>query len=187
MAISAHPSAADPVQRERGAMHQEEVHSQTLQPCILQIHSSSVQEEECGKSPVHEAGSPSAMKPTSTPVKILIVDDEQLIADTLSHILNKSGFAAKAVYSGDAALAAVPELCPDIVLTDVRMPGRNGIETGILIRQQCPQVRVVLFSGQSGISDLMQKALHEGYGFELWPKPIHPRELVRRLREVPAT
>ncbi len=168
-------------------MRQEEVNSQTLQPCVLQVHSSIVQEDERGKPHAREPVSPSTIMPTSVPVKILIVDDEQLIADTLSHILNKSGFAAKAVYSGDAALAAVPGLCPDIVLTDVRMPGRNGIETGILIRQQCPQVRVVLFSGQSGISDLMQKALHEGYGFEFWPKPIHPRELVRRLREAPAS
>ncbi len=168
-------------------MHQEEIHSQTSQSCIFQICFESVQEDERGKSLIKKADSLSVVEPTCIPIKILIVDDEQLIADTLSHILNRSGFAAKAVYSSDAALAALPELCPDIVLTDVHMPGRNGVETGILIRRQCPQVRVVLFSGQAGISGLMQKALHEGYSFELWPKPIHPKELVRRLREAPAS
>ncbi len=120
----------------------------------------------------------------SRPTRILVVDDEQLIADTLVRILNLSGFVANALYSGDAAVQALPILCPDIVLTDVRMPGRNGIETGILIREQCPQTRVVLFSGQAGIGDLMDEARQNGYGFELWPKPIHPRELVRRLREL---
>ena len=134
-----------------------------------------------------EAASPSTAGLAAPLTKVLIVDDEQLIADTLSHILNKSGFVAKAVYSGEAALAALLKFYPDIVLSDVRMPGRNGIETGILIRQQCPQVRVVLFSGQAGISDLMQKEMQEGYGFELWPKPIHPKELVQRLRGSPAS
>ncbi len=116
--------------------------------------------------------------------RILVVDDEQLIADTLARILNLSGFIAHAVYSGEAALEALPALCPDIVLTDVRMPGRNGIETGILIRSQCPQTRVVLFSGQAGVGDLMDAAHNDGHRFELWPKPIHPRELVKRLRDL---
>ncbi len=115
--------------------------------------------------------------------RILIVDDEQLIADTLVRILNINGFTASAAYSGDSALDALHGFCPDIVLTDVRMPGRNGIETGILIRKECPETRVVLFSGQAGVSDLMQQAHRDGYGFELWPKPLHPKELVRRLRE----
>ena len=116
--------------------------------------------------------------------RVLVVDDEQLIADTLARILNLNGFAASAVYNGDAALAALDTLCPDIVLSDVRMPGRSGIEIGILIRQQCPDTRVVLFSGQAGVSALMDQARQNGYGFELWPKPLHPRELVRRLREL---
>lgn len=116
--------------------------------------------------------------------RVLVVDDEHLIADTLARILNLSGFVAHAVYSGEAALEVLPSLCPDIVLTDVRMPGRNGIETGILVRAQCPQTRVVLFSGQAGVSDMMEQARSQGHGFELWPKPIHPKELVKRLREL---
>ena len=127
-----------------------------------------------------ESSSPTGKR---RPQRILIVDDEQLIADTLVRILNLNGFAASAVYSGESALEAIESFCPDIVLTDVRMPGRNGIETGILIRKQCPEIRVVLFSGQAGVSDLMRQARHNGHGFELWPKPLHPKELVRRLRE----
>ncbi len=118
----------------------------------------------------------------SRPTRVLVVDDERLIADTLASILNMSGFVAGAVYSGEAALEAVPVLCPDIVLTDIRMPGRDGIETGVMIRKQCPHTRVVLFSGQAGTSDVMDKAREHGHEFELWPKPIHPKELVRRLR-----
>ncbi len=117
------------------------------------------------------------------PLRVLIVDDEQLIADTLVRILTLNGFIATAVYNGEAALAALATVCPNIVLTDVRMPGRNGIEVGILIREQCPETRVVLFSGQAGVSDLLQQARDKGHGFELWPKPLHPKELVKRLRK----
>ena len=113
---------------------------------------------------------------------VLVVDDEQIIADTLATILTLSGFHATAAYSGDEALASIDSHCPDVVLTDVRMPGRSGIETGILIRQQCPHLRVVLFSGQAGIADMIEQVKQDGYGFELWSKPLHPRELVRRLR-----
>ncbi len=114
---------------------------------------------------------------------MLIVDDERLIADTLARILNLNGFAATAVYSGEAALNTLDAVCPEIVLTDVRMPGRSGIETGILIRQRCPETRIVLFSGQAGMGSVLQEAQRGGHDFELWPKPLHPRELVRRLRE----
>ncbi len=116
--------------------------------------------------------------------RILVVDDEQLIADTLVRILNLSGFEATAAYSGESALDLLPQLCPEIVLTDVKMPGRNGIETGILIRERCPDIRVVLFSGQASVGDVIEEARGSGHGFELWRKPIHPRELVRRLREL---
>jgi CheY-like chemotaxis protein len=118
-------------------------------------------------------------KPESPP-RILVVDDERLIADTLVHILNLSGFVATAVYSGDDALAALPRDRPDIVLSDVKMPGRNGVETGILIRKRCPDIRIVLFSGQAGVDDVHESI--QRHGFELWRKPIHPQELVRRLR-----
>lgn len=114
--------------------------------------------------------------------RVLVVDDEQLIADTLTSILNLSGFDARAVYSGEQALEAVPDHCPDIVLTDVRMPGRNGIETGREILKHCPHIRVVLFSGQANVAGLMEAANQESNSFELWSKPLHPKDLVRRLR-----
>lgn len=118
------------------------------------------------------------------PRRVLVVDDEQLIADTLVRILNLNGFVAEAVYSGEAALDVAIAMCPEIVLTDVRMPGRNGIETGILIRHHCPNTQVVLLSGQAGIGDMMEQARNAGHPFELWSKPIHPRDLLNRLRDL---
>ena len=117
-------------------------------------------------------------------LRVLVVDDEKLIADTVTHILNKNGFTASCVYNGEAALASVQEFCPDIVLSDVRMPGRNGVETAIMIQEKCPNTRIVLFSGQASTSPLVDQARKQGYNFTLLPKPIHPRELAQRLREL---
>ncbi len=134
------------------------------------------------KAPARDGVARPAPAGSSEPTRILVIDDEKLIADTLARILNLSGFAASAVYSGDDALAALPKFCPEIVLSDVRMPGRSGVETGILIRKHCPQTRVVLFSGQANVGELIDQAMRDGYGFELWSKPLHPRELIKRLR-----
>ncbi len=114
--------------------------------------------------------------------EILVVDDEHIIADTLRVILTLSGFDARCAYSGDEALREIERRCPDIVLSDVRMPGRDGIETAVLIQEACPAIQVVLFSGQAGTAELVANANREGFNFELWSKPLHPRELVRRLR-----
>ncbi len=142
-------------------------------------------QEQGGQShPFHENNEGGQSGRLSNSTRILIVDDEQVIADTLVRILSLSGFAAKAAYSGEAALEALDSHCPDIVLTDIRMPGRNGIETAIAIREHCPAIRVVLFSGQAGTAELIEQAGREGGDFELWSKPIHPRELVQRLREL---
>ena len=59
--------------------------------------------------------------------KVLVVDDERLVADTITEILNENGFEAVAVYSAEAAIPLAGELEPDILLTDVLMPHVNGV------------------------------------------------------------
>jgi DNA-binding response OmpR family regulator len=114
--------------------------------------------------------------------RVLVVDDERLIAQTVAAILNANGFEAQETFSGEEALAAAHSFQPDIVLSDVLMPKMSGVELGIRLRKEFPATRVFLFSGQAATSALMQKAESEGYRFELFPKPIHPDELIARLR-----
>ncbi len=117
----------------------------------------------------------------STP-RILVVDDERLIADTLAAILSENGFSVVVAYNGEQALTAIRGQQPDIVLSDVLMPRMTGVDLGIRIRNEFPGTRVLLFSGQAATSELMQKAHDAGHDFELFPKPIHPEELIARLR-----
>lgn len=113
--------------------------------------------------------------------KILIVDDEIMIADSLAEILSDHGYEACAVYDGRAAIHVARDMCPDLVLCDVVMPQLNGVETAIAIRKVCPLARIVLFSGQAGTNDLLKEARANGHSFELLPKPLHPNDLLNRL------
>lgn len=119
---------------------------------------------------------------TPTRQKVLVVDDEILIADSLAAILNQSGFEARAIYSGADAVRMAQEYCADILLCDVLMPRINGVEAAIAVQEACPEMRIVLFSGQAATGDILRQAHERGYDFELLPKPLHPRELLRTLR-----
>ena len=82
-------------------------------------------------------------------IKILVVDDEHSIADSVVEIIHGAGYEAMAAYSGADALAKVPEFCPNILLTDVLMPGQNGFDLALEVKRLCPDARLLLFSGQA--------------------------------------
>jgi CheY-like chemotaxis protein len=114
--------------------------------------------------------------------RILVVDDEMLIADTIVQILNRNGFIAEAAYSGAQAIECARLTCPDLVLSDVLMPQMDGVEAAIEISKLCPDTRIVLFSGQAATLEILSRARDRGYNFELLPKPIHPTQLIQHLR-----
>ncbi len=118
-----------------------------------------------------------AMKP-----KVLVADDERVIADTLAIILNQSGFDARAVYSGEKALELAETLQPDMLISDVIMADLNGIDAAIRIRALLPRIKILLFSGQAATADLLEKARTEGYEFDILAKPVHPQDLLAKLR-----
>jgi len=114
--------------------------------------------------------------------KVLVVDDERVIADTLAMILNQSGFQATAVYSGEAALETASTYQPDMLIADVIMADLNGIDAAIQIRTLLPKIKILLFSGQAATADLLEKARAQGYEFEILAKPVHPQDLLAKLR-----
>jgi CheY-like chemotaxis protein len=127
-------------------------------------------------------GEKERMSETQVKPKVLVADDERVIADTLAIILNQSGFEATAVYSGEKALEAARDLRPDMLISDVIMPDLNGIDTAIRIRAMLPSCKILLFSGQAATADLLDRARVQGHEFEILAKPVHPQDLLARLR-----
>jgi CheY-like chemotaxis protein len=115
---------------------------------------------------------------------ILVVDDERRNAVTLSLILNSKGYAAEAAHDGASALEICRQRPPDLVVTDIAMPGMNGIELAIAIRRQFPGCCILLFSGQAETLEILEDAKRQGYDFELLAKPLHPEELLKKVKEL---
>jgi DNA-binding NtrC family response regulator len=116
-------------------------------------------------------------------MKIIVVDDEPIIADTLVDILNGEGYEAVAVSDGASAIKWAHMIEPDVVISDVIMPNINGIDSAKEILKIRPQCRIILFSGQAASMELLEEANRAGFQFEVLPKPINPDRLLLILDE----
>jgi CheY-like chemotaxis protein len=112
---------------------------------------------------------------------VLVVDDQSVITDTLAEILNRSGYTAIPAYDAEEALETALLMPPELLLTDVMLPGMNGIELAVRIRRIFPDCKILLFSGQAATTDLLASAAGQGHRFDLLSKPIHPADLLRHV------
>jgi CheY-like chemotaxis protein len=94
--------------------------------------------------------------------RILVVDDQKLIVDTIAEILEGAGFEVAVACDAWTALE---------------------LELAIAVRKMYPSVKILLFTGQAGISEILEGAEEQGYKFEVIPKPIHPQKLIERIKK----
>ena len=113
---------------------------------------------------------------------VYVVDDEPIISNTLAAILSRAGFHALGFDSPRAAIDEARAAPPDLLISDVVMPGMTGIELAISFRDHYPQCKILLFSGQACTADLLLQAKENGYNFEVLAKPIHPKDLLEKIR-----
>jgi CheY-like chemotaxis protein len=115
---------------------------------------------------------------------VYVVDDEAVIATTLSIILKQSGFNARPFTNPLTALQAAGSEPPNLLLSDVMMPDLSGVELAIRMKTLCPACKVLLFSGQAATTDLLEEARKSGHEFTLLSKPVHPADLLATLRKI---
>jgi DNA-binding NtrC family response regulator len=113
--------------------------------------------------------------------RILVVDDEAALADTLALIFQRAGYTATAVYSAEDALAFIATHRPSLVVSDVVMPGMNGLAMAKNIQIAYPNCRVLLFSGNADTQDLLDAARREGHAFEVLAKPVPPPQMLEKV------
>lgn len=119
---------------------------------------------------------------SASSTRVLVVDDEAPIAESLCCILRNAGFEAECVYSGEAAIEAARRFRPDILLADYYMPpGIDGFEACTRIMRILPACRIVMLSAHS-LSDRLPSNEPKSYKFVLLQKPMHPAELLKALR-----
>ncbi len=113
------------------------------------------------------------------PLKILVVEDEQTLAFGVRDALLHAGYEVEVAHDGDGALGAARRGDFDLIVLDLMLPGKNGLEVLRTLRDERKDVRVIILSAMSDERDVLK-------GFELGaddyvPKPFSPRELVARV------
>ncbi len=116
--------------------------------------------------------------------KVLVVDDDRVIASTLSAIFESVGYETATAYSGEEAFQVACAFQPDCIVSDVMMGELNGIEAAIEILRELPRCKVVFISGNAPCRDLMGNAIAQGFNFEVLAKPVPMPELLTRIAEI---
>jgi CheY-like chemotaxis protein len=114
---------------------------------------------------------------------VFVVDDDRIIASTTTAVLQLSGYEARCFVDPLEALKAAQNIRPDLVIADVVMPGMSGIDLALRLKELCPTCKVLLFSGQTVTADLLEAARALGNDFQVLAKPIHPTDLLARIRD----
>ena len=113
-----------------------------------------------------------------------VVDDEQVIASSLAAILKLQGFEARFFVNPFEALEAFESTPPDLLISDVMMPGMTGVELAMKLKETCSDCKVLLFSGQAKTVGLLETARCRGHEFLLINKantpfrPYRPRQTI---------
>lgn len=113
--------------------------------------------------------------------RVLIVDDEHTIADTLTTIFSKDGYTAQAVYSAEQALPVIAAWHPHLVIIDVRLPGMNGVDLAMQMKAQYPLAQVLLFTGDNSVGELLNAAPYKGQDFRVLAKPVPPGDFLKLI------
>ena len=117
--------------------------------------------------------------------RILLIDDEEAVRQTARRALERAGHDVLEASDGEAGLKLLARSGADLVITDIFMPGEDGIVTVRRMRKEFPGVNVIAVSGgdSTGRLDLRRDAELLGAATSL-RKPFSPADLVRVVREV---
>ncbi len=113
--------------------------------------------------------------------RVLVVDDETVIALTTAAILRQEGYETATAFDGDAAIEAAHSFQPHLLLTDICMPARDGIDTACEVLAFCPDCEVVFLSGHAYASDLIATCVRRS---SVLVKPVDPGNLLRTVASV---
>jgi len=122
------------------------------------------------------------VSPDPRDIHILIVDDDEIITESINEFMQRAGYHSSMVHSGEAALEFLAASPVDVVITDIMMPGLDGLELTDQIRSQYLNTDVIVMTGYGGDYSY-EEAIHKGASDFVF-KPIRFEELLLRLKRV---
>lgn len=119
------------------------------------------------------------------PPRILLIDDEAIALTNLTHVLKREGYAVTACKDGETALAALAKGDYDLVLTDLKMPGLDGMEVLRRTRADYPDVPVIMITGHASLDSAVEAMKAGAYHYLAKPfRLAEAREIVRSALEL---
>jgi two-component system, OmpR family, response regulator CpxR len=114
-------------------------------------------------------------------VRVLLVDDEQDFAEVLAERLETRGFSVQKAFNGDDAISLISNQDADVVVLDVLMPGRNGVEILREIKQLKPLTEVIMLTGHATIESAIEGMKLGAYDYLM--KPTETEDLVVKIQK----
>lgn len=112
--------------------------------------------------------------------RVLIVDDDRLVAETLALVFEKSGFESTVAYSADEAMERARVSAPDLLLCDVTMPGRDGLSLVNDVAREFPSCRIIVLTAfYSNLKSIREQATRLQRPLGILTKPCQPSDLLR--------
>ncbi len=113
--------------------------------------------------------------------RILVVDDDRLVADTLVLVFQKNGFQALATYSGEEALECLHRYSPHLLLCDITMPGMDGLKLAQQVTSQLPSCHIIVLTGfYSNVEPVRSQFQKLSHPVGILMKPCQPAELLHK-------
>jgi DNA-binding NtrC family response regulator len=113
--------------------------------------------------------------------RILVVEDEFVIADTLRLILRSHGYDVRTAYSAEGALETLAQWTPNLAILDVILPNMNGIDLAMVLKKGIPACHILLISGQPSVDALLEESKSKGHEFQIFAKPVQPLEMLETI------
>ena len=113
------------------------------------------------------------------PIRVLLVDDEEQFVETLAERLQMRGIDVRTAHTGEEALVRLKEEETDVVVLDVLMPGKDGIETLREIKKQSPMTEVMMLTGHATMDSAIQGLKFGAYDYLM--KPTETEGLVAKI------
>ena len=117
--------------------------------------------------------------------KILVIDDDRMVRDTLKIILSAAGHEVRLAEDGNKGMQAFGKFAPDLVITDILMPEKEGMETIRELREQRPDVPIIAISGGGRVGNMSFLKVAERFGANRTiTKPFEPEHIVATVAEL---
>ena len=118
---------------------------------------------------------------TASKRQVLVVDDDPSVRDCVARLLESAGYLVASAEDGFGALLQMRNALPDVIISDLNMPGMSGTELLAVVRRRFPQILTVAMSGAYSDSDeLPPEVIADGY----YPKGEHPEILFGTLAQL---